>query len=105
MPSATPSPQTNSPITSVDGKSAFKVILAAFVFNQYGSVVDKRVQEVTLSFNLARLQANPTVEIPVDQQLQFTRGQLSVMLAVVDVGSGRSGNLQVALDVPAPPRN
>jgi len=98
-------PAPDLSLSSVDGHASFKVILAAFVFNQYGTVVDRRVQRFTVSVNLAQLQEHPSVGVPLDQQLLLTSGPLYLLLAVVDESSGRSGNVQIALDVPSRPKS
>ncbi len=78
-----------------------KLVVAAFAFNQQGTVVDRHVEQFTLNINTANLQSNPHAGIPIDQNLQLTKGQTYLLLAVIDEGSGRTGNLQIALDVPA----
>lgn len=90
--------------TDPTGKSTISIVAAAFAFNQNGSVVDRHVQRFTVTVNQAKLRLNPHIGVPLDQQLQLAKGEVYLILAVVDESSGRSGNLQIAMQVPAPPR-
>ena len=84
------------------GKSTLSVVAAAFAFSQGGSVVDRSVERFTLTVNQANLRLNPHIDVPLDQHLQLAKGEVYLILALVDESSGRSGNLQIALQVPAP---
>ncbi len=87
-----------------DGKHTIQIVVAAFAYNDYGSVVDQHVQRMILTLNEESLRLHPHAEVPLDLQLQLAKGEIYLMLAVVDEASGRSGNLQIAMDVPAPPK-
>ncbi len=86
------------------GEGSMEVIVAAFAFNSYGSVVDQHVQRMILAINRENFRLHPHIDVPLNLQLQLAKGEIYLMLAVVDAASGRSGNLQIAMDVPAPPK-
>ncbi len=88
--------------TDASGKSTMSVVAAAFAFNQGGSIVDRHLQRITVTVNQAKLRLNPHIDIPLDQQLQLAKGEMYLILALVDESSGRTGNLQIAMQVPAP---
>ncbi len=95
-------PANNFTVSPVNGKSTMDVIVAAMAINGYGSVLDQHIQRTTFSVNEANLGLHPTIGIPFDQHFQLAKGEVYLLLAVIDVASNRSGNLQVSLQVPAP---
>ncbi len=86
---------------AADGKKVMNVVVAAFAFSQEGLVIDQHVQRMILNLNEENFRRNPHVDVPLDMHLQLTKGEVYLMLAVVDEGSGRSGNLQISMQVPA----
>lgn len=98
-------PADSLTVASAGGRAAIQVLLAAFAFNQDGSVVDRHLQRVTVNVNEANLRRDPHGEVPLDQQLQLVKGDMYIVLAILDEASGRSGNLQVAMRIAAPPKS
>ncbi len=97
-------PAESLTITSTHDKKTLEVVVAAFAFNQLGTVVDHRAQSVAITINEEQLRLHPHAEVPLDLDLQLSKGEVYLMLAVIDQASGRSGNIQISLDVPAVPK-
>ena len=97
-------PAQSLTVTSTPDKKTMEVVVAAFAFNQAGSVVDHRAQRVAITINEEQLRLHPHAEVPFDLDLQLSKGEIYLMLAVVDQASGRSGNIQTTVDVSAAPK-
>ncbi len=78
-------------------------IAAALAFNRDGAVVDRKAERITITLPDAQLKAVSTHGIPLQQQLRLHRGDNFLLLAILDPLTGRTGRLQLTLQVPAAP--
>jgi hypothetical protein len=89
---------------SIDGKQTFVIGLAAVTIDRDGDVLKRQFEHVTLAFDEALFPHRSRAPIVVDQQLNLTKADQYLYLAVWDVHNDRFGELQMPLDLPPPPR-
>ena len=85
---------------TINGKQTFTIGLAAVTIDRDGDVLKRQLEHVTLSFDEAYFAHRSSAPFVVDQQMNLTRADQYLDLAVWDVHSGRSGELQMPLDLP-----
>jgi hypothetical protein len=86
---------------SIDGKQTFVIGLAAVTIDRDGDVLKRQFEHVTLAFDEAYFPHRSRAPIVVDQQLNLTKADQYLYLAVWDVHNDRFGELQMPLDLPA----
>lgn len=88
--------------TSQTADSRRKIVfgVAAFAFNGNGSTVERRAEQITLTFKDDISDAR----FHVDQQVNLPKGESYLYLAVWDMSSGRLGTLQIPVEVKKPRR-
>jgi VWFA-related protein len=89
----------------IDGKQKATFGVAVFAFNRKGTNVAQRAESVSLAINEDSLRQHPDGNILVDQQINLAKGDGYLDLAVWDTATGRLGTLQIALEVPKPPKH
>ncbi|MDX6463369.1 MAG: hypothetical protein QOE55_7066 [Acidobacteriaceae bacterium] len=87
---------------SLNGKRTFVIGLAAVTIDRDGDVLKRQFEHVTMSFDEAYFPHRSRAPLVVDQQLNLSRTDQYLYLAVWDVHSDRFGELQMPLDLPAP---
>jgi VWFA-related protein len=84
----------------VDGKHRAVAVVAVLALDHEGLRVAQHADEVTLNFT----SANSDHPIKIEQQLDLAKGDTFLNLVVWDTLTGRTGTLQVPLQVPSPPK-
>ncbi len=91
-------------VTPVAGAKTVKLLVAAFAFSPTGTILERHVERFTLAINEESFRAYPHAELPLNQNLQLGKGDVYLFLAIVDEVTGRTGELQIAMQVPAAPK-
>jgi len=81
-----------------DGKQEARFKVAAIAFDRDGRVVDSALQEERAHFGPAQMAAVAKIGIPVDQKISVGKSASYLLLAVVDMKSGRTGTLQLTMN-------
>ena len=84
----------------VDGKHRAVAVVAVLALDHDGLRVAQHADEVTLNFG----RANSDHPIKIEQQIDLAKGDTFLDLVVWDTITGRTGTLQVPLQVPPPPK-
>jgi hypothetical protein len=84
----------------IDGKYRAVAVVAVLALDHDGLRVAQHADEVTLNFS----HANSDHPIKIEQQIDLAQGDTFLNLVVWDTLTGRTGTLQVPLQVPSPPR-
>ena len=82
----------------VDGKQEADFKVAAIAFDRDGHVVSSVLQEERAHFGPAQMEAIARIGIPVDQKISVGKNASYLLLAVVDMKSGRTGTVQLTMD-------
>lgn len=85
-----------------NGESKIVFGVAAFAFNDNGSPVERRAEQVTVMLKSAALEKNPHALFNLDQQLNLPKGENYLYLAVWDLTNGRLGTVQMPVEVKKP---
>ncbi len=89
---------------SLNGKRTFAIGLAAVTIDRDGDVLKRQFEHVTASFDERYFPHRSRAPLVVDQELNLSRSDQYLYLAVWDVHSDRFGELQIPLDLPAQPK-
>jgi hypothetical protein len=89
---------------SIQGKETFVVGLAAVTIDRDGDVLKRQFEHVTVSFGEGYFSHRSRAPLVVDQQLNLSRTDQYLYVAVWDVHNDRFGELQIPLDLPSPPK-
>jgi VWFA-related protein len=89
---------------TVDGKPRVVFGVASFAYNREGTAVDRHADRLSMVLNPEMLRLHPDAPVSIDQQLNLSKGDEYVYLAIWDMNSGRIGTLQIPLDVQKPPK-
>jgi hypothetical protein len=90
---------------SIQGKQTFVIGLAAVTIDRDGDVLKRQFEHVTVSFDESYFSHRSHAPVVVDQQLNLSRADQYLYLAVWDVHNDRFGELQMPLNLPAPKRH
>jgi hypothetical protein len=90
---------------SIQGKQTFVIGLAAVTIDRNGDVLKRQFEHVTVSFDEGYFSHRSHAPVVVDQQLNLSRADQYLYLAVWDVHNDRFGELQMPLNLPAPKRH
>jgi hypothetical protein len=82
----------------VDGKQEAQFKVAAIAFDRDGHIVNSVLQEERAHFGPAQMEAVGRIGIPVDQKISVGKNASYLLLAVVDMKSGRTGTVQLSMD-------
>jgi hypothetical protein len=80
-----------------DGKREAQFKVAAIAFDRDGHVVNSVLQEENAHFGPAQMEAVGRIGIPVDQKISVGKNATFLLLAVVDMKSGRTGTVQLSM--------
>ena len=81
-----------------DGKQEADFKVAAIAFDRDGHVVNSVLQEERAHFGPAQMEAVGRIGIPVDQKISVGKSASYLLLAVVDLKSGRTGTVQLTME-------
>jgi VWFA-related protein len=81
-----------------DGKQEAQFKVAAIAFDRDGRVVNSALEELHAHFGPTQMAAVARIGIPVDQKIEVGKGASYLLLAVVDMKSGRTGTVQLTMD-------
>ena len=84
---------------SVAGEVRVVVGAAIVAFNGLGRPVGRLSRQVTISLNPEELRLDPKGMLTFDQQINLPHGEDYLMLAVWDMRTGRTGTIQLPLNV------
>jgi VWFA-related protein len=80
-----------------DGKQEAEFKVAAVAFDRDGRVVSSVLQEERAHFSPTQMEAVGRIGIPVDQKISVGKSASYLLLAVVDMKSGRTGTVQLTM--------
>ena len=83
----------------VNGETQISVGAAVLAFNRYGRLTGHVAQKLTFTLNAESLKAEPARKFNFDQQINLTKGEDYLYIALWDTANGRLGTLQLPLDV------
>jgi VWFA-related protein len=89
----------------VDGRQPAVFGIVVFAFNREGTNVARSAERVSLAIKQDSLRQHPDGNILVDEQINLPKGDGYLELAVWNAATGRLGTLQIALEVPKPPKH
>lgn len=92
-------PAADFSINNIPAGKQVHIGAAILVFNQYGRVVKRKGQEFTLTFDGARLAANPASVLRFDQQVDLPKGDQHALVGVWDMETGRLGTIEIPINV------
>jgi hypothetical protein len=81
-----------------DGKQEAQFKVAAIAFDRDGHVVNSVLQEERAHFSPRQMEAVGRIGIPVDQTISVGKSASYLLLAVVDMKSGRTGTVQLTME-------
>jgi VWFA-related protein len=87
---------------TIDGKLKVFFQIAAVAFNNYGTPIEHRLEQVSITLNADVLRVHPDAPLSIDQQLNLAKGENYLYLALWDMTSGRVGTLQIPMQVNKP---
>lgn len=73
--------------------------IAIIAFNQFGTPIARDLQQVRLTVNEAGIRDNPNANLGFDQQINLPIGRDYLSVVVWDMTSGRTGTLNLPLNV------
>jgi len=85
-------------IVSKEGVHRAWIKVAALAYNNDGSILSHSVDDVTTHYNSAQMDEAQRMGVPVLQEITVARGAKFLMLSVVDMGTGRTGTVQLTVD-------
>ncbi len=77
-----------------------KLGAAVVAFNSFGRPVDQKVQQVTITVNEKKLEANPSAAIPFAMGVELPVGADSLYAMVWDMATRRTGSIELPVTVP-----
>jgi VWFA-related protein len=92
-------PATDFTIKTMHGRRGVDVGVAVLAFNQDGAVETQLADKLTFQIDEEALRLHPRAVIPADQQINLSKGQKYLSIAVWDMTSGRLGTLEIPLKI------
>jgi VWFA-related protein len=89
-------------IGDVDGKHKIILGVAAIGLDRDGTMVEHKVEEITMTLPADILRRSPNLPIMVDQEIDLSKNDQFLHLGVWDKANGRSGSIDTPLEVPNP---
>ena len=86
----------------VDGKHKVVLGVAAIGLDRDGTLVEHKAEEITMTLPADILSRSPKLPIVVDQEIDLSKNDQFLHLAVWDTMNGRSGSVDTPLEVPNP---
>jgi VWFA-related protein len=84
-----------------DGRDHVEIAVSLIAYNERGRAVGKYVRHISLLFKPEYLIDHPSEPFRFQELIGLPHGQTSVVLAVEDLASERTGTLQLSLKIPA----
>lgn len=89
-------------VREVEGKHQIVFDVAAIALNRDGSAVRHDAQQVTMVLKEDVYRRDPDLIVTLDQKLNLTKDDQYLNLGILDMVSGRFGNIEVPVDVHRP---
>jgi hypothetical protein len=86
----------------VDGKHKIVLGVAAIGLDRDGSAVEHKAEQITMTLPQDILRRSPDLPITVDQQIDLSRDDEFLHLGLWDAVNGRSGSIEIPIEVPKP---
>lgn len=85
-------------VAGPDGRQEARFKVAAVALDEDGRVMNSVIDELDTHFSPTQMDEVGRIGIPVDQTIAAGRNASSLLLAVVDLKSGRTGTVQLTVD-------
>jgi VWFA-related protein len=86
----------------VDGKHKIALGVAVIGLDRDGSMVEHKAEQITMTLPQDILRRSPDLPITVDQQIDLSRDDEFLHLGLWDAVNGRSGSIEIPIEVPKP---
>lgn len=92
-------------LRSLGGNNGLDLVgIGIIAFSHYGTPLAHSYQEVKFTVDEAKLRNNPDAILPFDQQIDIPNGNDYLYVIVWDITTGRTGTLNLPLDVKKQPK-